>query len=422
MAEIVNDTCIHITGGYELHGEINISGAKNAALPCLFASLLTNQEVRISNIPQVADIQTTKNILTALGKKLTCNNDEFIISNAITSTEIPLDDARAVRASILALGPLLAKNNEAYLPLPGGCDFGSRPIDIHIRSLEKMGAEITMEGGILKANCKELIGTHLVLDFPTFTGTENLLMAACLAKGETIVENAACEPEVANLGSLLISMGAKISGLGTSKLIINGVDELHTNENHQILPDRIEAGTYLATIVATRGNVILNNVIVDDLRIVIDKLMQTKATITEINDTKLAISMNERANAVDVATAPHPGFPTDLQAQFLAFDTIANGSAQIVDNIWEQRFRTADELKLLGADIVVAGNTATVKGVDKLNGAHVQASDLRASAALVIAGLAASGETVIHGARHLQRGYEKLPDKLNNLGAKVSLK
>ncbi|MBF2735127.1 MAG: UDP-N-acetylglucosamine 1-carboxyvinyltransferase [Betaproteobacteria bacterium AqS2] len=416
----MKEETIAIDGGRQLAGEIEVSGAKNAALPCLFASLLSSKKVVLDNLPLVTDTMTSIEVLKSLGLAVRRQGKKATIDAAkakSASCEVPLEQARAMRASILALGPLLAKRGEAVVPLPGGCDFGSRPIDIHLRGLRKMGAEIEMKGGVLHARADGLRGQRLTLEFPSFTGTENLMMAACLAQGETIIDNAAREPEIANLAALLVAMGAQIEGAGTSRIAIAGVASLG-GASHAVMPDRIEAGTYLAAAAAAQGDLTLRGCGGDELAMVLDKLEDAGAEIESSQD-RIGIIMDRRPRAVDIATAPYPGFPTDLQAQFLAVSSIAEGTARIVEGIWEQRFRTADELRLMGADIAVSGSSATVNGVAQLTGAHVQATDLRASAALVIAGLCASGTTVIHNAHHLQRGYEGLAAKLNALGARV---
>ena len=415
----MKDSTLVIDGCRQLAGEIEIVGAKNAALPCLFACLLGSDKITLDNLPQVSDIMTSIDVLKHLGLDIKRKQRQVTIKPADdqAGNEIPLEQARAMRASILALGPLLAKRGEAVLPLPGGCDLGSRPIDIHLRGLRKMGADIEMRGGVLHAHASSLTGQNLTLDFPTFTGTENLLMAACLAKGDTVIDNAAREPEIANLAAMLNAMGARIEGAGTSRITVAGVHSLKGCK-HAIMPDRIEAGTYLAAVTCTQGDVTLRNCPGEHLAVAIEKLQEAGAEI-ESGVEQTNIIMDRRPQAISVATAPYPGFPTDLQAQFLAINSIAEGTARVVDNIWEQRFRTADELRLMGADIAVSGNTATITGVPLLAGSHVQASDLRASAALVIAGLCASGTTVIHNVWHLQRGYEQLPAKLNAVGARI---
>lgn len=412
--------CIRIAGGKKLAGELTISGAKNAALPCIFATLLTDDAVELTNLPEVTDTALALDILTALGIPSTVDATTAKLTPETSSNcEVPLEMARAMRASILALGPLLAKRGSASVPLPGGCDFGTRPIDIHLHGLEMLGATISMQGGILHATTDGLQGCRLVLEYPTFTGTENLLMAACLATGDSIIENAAREPEVVNLADMLNSMGAKISGAGTSTMEVHGVASLG-GTTHAIMPDRIEAGTYLACVMATGGEVVLHNAQAEHLQLPLEKYQEASAEISATDGT-ITLSMNSRPHSFSLTTSPYPGFPTDLQAQSLAVNCVAEGTADVVDQVWQQRFRTADELVLLGAQIAVHGNCATVTGVEKLTGAHVEASDLRASAALVIGGLAATGETVIHGLNHLQRGYADLPDKLTALGAQIEL-
>ena len=361
----MTERCLRIQGGNPLEGTINISGAKNAVLPCLFATLLTDELCELTNIPSLTDTQTTLDILEELGHKYDWNKEASTIQINPGSTDnvkVPLDKARVMRASILALGPLLAKRGKAKLPLPGGCDFGSRPIDIHLAGFKALGAKIYQRGGVLYASVeKELVGTHIILDFPTFTGTENLLLAATLAKGQTVIENAAQEPEVSDLAHMLNNMGADIQGIGTSVLTINGVDKL-AGTKHDIIADRIEAGSYLMAVMATGGKVTLTNVVPTHLSLPIEKFKEAGATIKTTKDT-ISLTCNKRPKAFNIVTAPYPGYPTDLQAQTLAVNSIADGTAEIVDQVWQQRFRTADELELLGAKISVHGNCATVTGV-----------------------------------------------------------
>lgn len=415
------ERCIRLTGGTPLAGSITISGAKNAALPCMFATLLTDSPCQLDNLPAVADTSSSLAILASLGHVSTQPNPTSVelTPEPTENHEVPLDFARAMRASILALGPLLAKRGTAVVPLPGGCDFGSRPVDIHLHGLEALGAHIKMQGGVLYAHTEGLKGARLVLEYPTFTGTENLLMAATLAQGTSIIENAAREPEVIDLAELLTKMGAKIQGAGTSTIEIEGVAQLG-GAQHTIMSDRIEAGTYLAAVMATGGEVKLANARAEHLALPLEKFVEAKAVIST-SDSSISLSMDGRPQSFSLTTAPYPGFPTDLQAQSLAVNCVAEGTAEIVDQVWQQRFRTADELALFGAHISVHGNCATVTGTTELQGAHVQASDLRASAALVIGGLAAQGETTIHGVNHLERGYADLPGKLRALGAAVSV-
>ena len=410
---------IIIDGGQSLHGELTISGAKNAALPCLFASLLSDEPLRLANLPATTDTGAVFEILRSLGCAVTEDDNGTIVTPQPerAAWEVDVEQARLIRASILALGPLLARFGKAVVPLPGGCDFGHRPIDIHLRGLEALGAKVTMHGRVIHAEAEKLIGTDMVLDYPTFTGTENLLMAAVLAEGHTMIDNAAREPEVADLARMLCKMGAIISGIGSSCLQIEGVAQLNGTD-HSIIGDRIEAGTYLAAGVATRGEITVRGINPDMLHIPLQKLSDAGAELDFKTDA-IGIKMAKQARAMDITTAPYPGFPTDLQAQFLAVNSLAAGTGNVTDQVWRQRFRTAEELVLLGAQISVHGNCATSQGVDRLMGTHVQATDLRASAALVIGGLAAQGTSVIHGAHHLLRGYEALPDKITALGGKA---
>lgn len=407
-----------ITGGSRLTGEVFISGAKNAALPILCAGLLTADDVHLTNLPILKDVATMEKLLGQMGLRITDSDNSVTLNGSdIHRLEAPYDMVKTMRASILALGPLLARFGEAKVSLPGGCAIGARPVDQHIKGLQAMGAEISIEAGYIHAKAKKLKGTHIVTDMITVTGTENLLMAATLAEGETILDNAACEPEVVDLANLLVSMGAKISGIGSSRMVIQGVDKLHGAE-HRIISDRVEAATFLCAVAATGGDVTLKNTRIDILDAALEKLREAGAIlITDSN--AIRIQMASRPKPVSFRTTEYPGFPTDMQAQFMALNCIANGTSQVTETIFENRFMHVQELNRLGASIEIEGHTAVVRGVDKLVGAPVMATDLRASASLVIAGLVAEGETLIDRIYHLDRGYDKMEVKLSALGANI---
>ncbi|HHU93550.1 MAG TPA: UDP-N-acetylglucosamine 1-carboxyvinyltransferase [Alcaligenaceae bacterium] len=409
---------IRITGGQKLHGDITISGAKNAALPILCASLLTADDIQLHNVPRLRDIDTACKLLAQLGVKSQVD-DENVTLNAgqISSLEAPYELVKTMRASILVLGPLLARFGEARVSLPGGCAIGQRPVDQHIKGLRAMGASIELEHGFVVAKAKRLKGASIRTDMVTVTGTENLLMAATLAEGETILENAAQEPEIVDLAELLIKMGARISGHGTERIVIQGVEKLH-GATHSIIPDRIETGTFLCAVGATGGELMLHNTAATTLQSTLDKLRQSGLDI-ECGDNWIRGRMTQRPQAVSFSTAEHPGFPTDMQAQLMALNCIANGTAVIVENIFENRFMHVQELIRLGAKIETEGHTAHVKGVERLFGARVMATDLRASASLVIAGLAAEGDTIIDRIYHLDRGYDRMENKLAAVGAQI---
>lgn len=408
-----------IQGGTALTGEVAISGAKNAALPILCASLLTADPLHFSNVPHLNDISTMLRLLGDMGIKVTMDGVDGMVldgaglNNPVASYEM----VKTMRASILVLGPLVARCGEARVSLPGGCAIGARPVDQHIKGLQAMGAEIKVEQGYVHAKAKRLKGARICTDMVTVTGTENLMMAACLAEGETIIENAAREPEVVDLANCLVSMGARISGAGTDVIRIQGVEKLH-GATHAIMPDRIETGTYLCAAAATGGDVRLLKTSAAYLDTVVDKLMDAGCEITVERDA-IRLQAPPRLKAVSLRTAPYPAFPTDMQAQFMAINCIADGVATIRETIFENRFMHVSELARLGADIQIEGNNAIVRGVDRLEGASVMATDLRASASLVIAGLVAQGETLIDRIYHLDRGYERIEEKLARLGAKV---
>ena len=408
-----------IQGGTPLTGEVAISGAKNAALPILCASLLSAEPLRFSNVPQLNDISTMLRLIGQMGVEVTMDGNDGLILNShgLNNPTAPYEMVKTMRASILVLGPLLARCGEAKVSLPGGCAIGARPVDQHIRGLQAMGAEIHVENGYVHAKATRLHGARIVTDMVTVTGTENLMMAATLAEGETIIENAAREPEVVDLANCLIAMGAKISGAGTDSIHIVGVERLHS-ASHAIMPDRIETGTYLCAAAATGGSIRLTNTSAGLLDAVIHKLLETGCDILSDQDS-ITIKAPQRLKAVSIRTEPYPAFPTDMQAQFMAINCVAEGTSVIRETIFENRFMHAVELIRLGADIKIDGSNALVTGLPHLDGATVMATDLRASASLVIAGLVAQGETLIERIYHLDRGYERIEEKLIRLGANV---
>ncbi|WP_211442879.1 UDP-N-acetylglucosamine 1-carboxyvinyltransferase [Collimonas humicola] len=407
-----------IQGGNRLSGEITISGAKNAALPILCAGLLTSDQLQLSNVPNLHDVSTILKLLRQMGLKAT-QDGHFVTlqGDAISKLEAPYEMVKTMRASILVLGPLLARFGEARVSLPGGCGIGSRPVDQHIKGLQAMGAEISIEAGYIHAKAKKLKGTRVVTDMITVTGTENLLMAATLADGETVLENAAREPEVSDLANLLVAMGAKIEGIGTDRLVIQGVDKLHGAE-HSVIADRIETGTFLCAVAATGGDVMLKNTRSHILDAVLDKLREAGVILTSGEDW-IRVQMAARPKAVSFRTTEYPGFPTDMQAQFMSLNSIADGTSHVTETIFENRFMHVQEMNRLGAAIDVQGNTAIIKGVDHLVGAPVMATDLRASASLVISGLVAQGQTMIERVYHLDRGYDQMERKLSAVGANI---
>jgi UDP-N-acetylglucosamine 1-carboxyvinyltransferase len=409
---------IEIEGGARLKGNVRISGAKNAALPIMAASILGQGENTILNIPLLRDITTMGKLLAHLGMGYHQEDEEAILqSDNITSIEAPYDFVKTMRASVLVLGPLLARAGEAKVSLPGGCAIGARPINLHIMGLEKMGAKIVLSDGYIHAMAKRLKGASIYFDMPTVTGTENLMMAATLAEGETLLENVACEPEIVDLANALISMGADIEGAGTSIIKIRGVSSLKPL-NYKIIPDRIETGTFLTAAAISGGDVTINNCDPGHTDSFINKLRETGAEITH-NSSTITVKGPARLKSEDIKTMPYPGFPTDMQAQFMTLMTIAEGTSLITENIFENRFMHVAELKRMGADITIEGSTATVKGVDFLKGAPVMATDLRASASLILAGLAAKGTTVVDRVYHLDRGYENIEAKFEQLGARI---
>jgi len=411
---------LQIQGGTPLEGEVRISGAKNATLPILAAALLAEDPVVVANVPHLQDVTTTIELLGRMGVSVTISEGLRIEVDASTLKECfaPYDLVKTMRASILVLGPLVARFGRADVSLPGGCAIGARPVNIHVAGLQAMGADIQIEGGYIRARAGRLKGARLVLDAVTVTGTENLMMAAALADGETVLENAAREPEVVDLANFLISMGAKIHGAGTDKIVIHGVAKLH-GTSYEVLPDRIESGTYLVAGAITRGHVRIKNTRPDHLDAVTAKLREAGASIT-LGDSWVEVDMRgRRPRAIDVRTAPYPAFPTDMQAQFAALNTVAAGVGTIIETIFENRFMHMLEMRRLGAEIRLEGNTAIIRGVERLTAAPVMATDLRASASLVLAGLIAEGRTEIERIYHIDRGYETIEEKLAGIGAQI---
>jgi UDP-N-acetylglucosamine 1-carboxyvinyltransferase len=411
---------LQVTGGRRLDGDVRISGAKNAALPILAAALLPDEPVRIGNVPHLHDVTTMIRLLGRLGAGVTVHDGMMVEVDPATTREFvaPYDLVRTMRASILVLGPLLARHGSADVSLPGGCAIGARPVNLHVEGLKALGAEIGIEGGYIRARAGRLKGARIVLETVTVTGTENLMMAACLAEGRTVIENAAREPEVVDLAAFLSAMGAHITGAGTDTMVIEGVERLGGCD-YEVLPDRIEAGTYLVAGAITGGRVTVRDVRPDHLDAVLAKLREAGATVTAGDDWVQVDMQGRRPRAVDVRTAPYPAFPTDMQAQFAALDTVAEGVGTVIETIFENRYMHMLELRRLGADIRIEGNTAVIHGVDRLSGAPVMATDLRASASLVLAGLVAQGTTEIQRIYHIDRGYERIEEKLRQLGADI---
>jgi UDP-N-acetylglucosamine 1-carboxyvinyltransferase len=411
-----------IRGGKRLQGEIEIAGAKNAALPELCAALLVREPLVFSNVPRLQDVATMAKLLRHMGVAVEREGDStrmLLDASRLAQPEAPYELVKTMRASILVLGPLLARHGQAKVSLPGGCAIGSRPVDQHIKGLQAMGAQIAVEHGYIVAAAQRLKGARITTDMVTVTGTENLLMAAVRADGETLLENAAQEPEVSDLAELLIAMGAKIEGHGTSRIHVQGVSELHAPKTpHRIIPDRIETGTFLCAVAAAGGDVTLRHTCADHLDAVIDKLREAGAVIDESADS-IRIRMDQRPRAVSFRTSEYPAFPTDMQAQLMTVNCVAEGSARISETIFENRFMHVNELVRLGAKIEVDGHTAVVHGVPELSGATVMATDLRASASLVIAGLVAEGQTLVDRIYHLDRGYDRMEAKLRAVGADI---
>ncbi len=410
---------LKIRGGKTLNGTVRISGAKNAALPIIAASLLSAKPLTLTNVPQLNDIGTMLKLLAQMGVVARRDGEQLTLDAAAIAEKVaPYDLVKTMRASILVLGPLLARFGEAKVSLPGGCAIGARPVDLHIKGLEAMGAHITIEAGYILASVKKLRGARFLMETVTVTGTENLMMAACLAEGTTVLENAAREPEVVDLALCLIAMGANITGHGSDTITIVGVEKLH-EANYTVMPDRIETGTFLVAVAAAGGDVTLTHTAPKTLDAVTDRLRDAGVAITATDNTMRVIA-NKRPAAISLKTAPYPAFPTDMQAQFIALNCIATGTAIVTETIFENRFMHVQELVRLGAKIDIEGNTAIVHGTEKLTGADVMATDLRASACLVIAGLVAKGETTIDRIYHLDRGYDHIEAKLTALGADIT--
>ena len=411
---------LQIQGGTPLTGEVKISGAKNAALPILAATLLVDGPVTVGNVPHLHDVTTTNELLGRMGVSVTIDERMRVTVDASSITDLvaPYELVKTMRASILVLGPLLTRFGRADVSLPGGCAIGARPVNLHVTGLQQLGADIRIENGYIKARATRLKGARLVLDTVTVTGTENLMMAATLAEGTTHIENAAREPEVVDLANFLNVMGAQVSGAGTDTITIEGVARLHGG-HYEVLPDRIEAGTFLVAGAITRGRVKVRNIVPHHLEAVLAKLTEAGAEVTTGENWIEVDTHGQRPRAVDIRTAPHPGFPTDMQAQFAALNTIADGVATITETIFENRFMHMLEMRRLGADIRIEGNTAIVRGVPRLTAAPVMATDLRASASLVLAGLVADGRTQVERIYHIDRGYECIEEKLSALGAQI---
>jgi UDP-N-acetylglucosamine 1-carboxyvinyltransferase len=414
MAKIV------ISGGEPLNGEVWISGAKNAVLPILASTLLCDESISIGNVPHLHDVTTTMELLGQMGAQFIIDERMKIHVDPRNTTNFhaPYDLVKTMRASILVLGPLVARYGEAHVSLPGGCAIGSRPVDQHIRGLEALGAEITVENGYIHAKAKRLKGARVVMDLVTVTGTENIMMAAALASGTTVIENAAQEPEVVDLANCLNAMGAQVSGAGSNTIVIDGVERLH-GTHYDVLPDRIETGTFLVAGAITSGRVLLKKARPNTLDAVLAKLEQAGAHLNVGEDTIELDMRGNRPKAVTLTTAPYPAFPTDMQAQFVALNTVADGVGVVTETVFENRFMHVQELQRLGADIRVEGNTAIIRGVPQMTGAPIMATDLRASACLVLAGLVAKGDTTVDRVYHIDRGYECIEEKLGMLGAKI---
>jgi len=413
-----NTGIVIVRGGKRLSGHVSVNGAKNAALPILIATLLSDEDSRISNVPQLDDVLTTLNLLTTLGKKVIVNDNVVIVSSGSTpKTTAPYELVKKMRASVLVMGPLLARWHQAKVPLPGGCAIGSRPIDLHLSGIEKLGGQVSLERGYVKLEAQELIGSRISLDYPSVGATENLMMTASLARGTTVIENAAMEPEVCDLGNCLSGMGAQITGLGSRIIEITGIEKLHGVE-HNVIPDRIETGTLLLGCAIAGGEVTVEKTRPELLGATLTNLRKAGVHV-RINNDSISVSNDGRPLPTDVETAPYPGFSTDIQPQWMALESIGTGVSIIVETIFESRFMHAGELQRMGANVKIKGRNAIIRGVEKLSGAPVAAPDLRAAAALILAGLAADGETEISGIQHLDRGYEHLVEKLHSLGADI---
>lgn len=411
-----------VTGGTKLEGKIKVSGAKNAVLPIIAASLLAEGECYLQDIPQLADVDTITQVIKSLGVKVSSTGNKDLVLNAgeLTSSEPPEEWVRKMRASFLVMGPLLARLGHARISMPGGCNIGSRPIDLHLKGLTALGADIKMSHGIIECCAKKLVGSRVYLDFPSVGATENIMMAASRAEGTTVIENAAEEPEIVDLANFINGMGGRVYGAGTNIIRIEGVPKLN-GTTHTVIPDRIEAGTYMIMAAAAGGDVLVENVISDHLKPAMAKLAETGVRIDE-EDSGVRVRSNGKCNAIDVKTLPYPGFPTDMQAQIMAYLTTANGTSVITETVFENRFMHVNELRRMGSNIVIEGHSAVVKGVPKLTGAPVKASDLRAGAALIIAGLIAEGKTEICSIHHIDRGYEDLVVKLTGIGVDIKRK
>lgn len=410
---------IVITGGVRLQGKVRVSGAKNAALPILASTILSGGECLLANVPRVVDVRTLARLLQMLGVSIRFEGNRMAINaEVLHSTEAPYDLVRTMRASVLVLGPLLARCGEAIVSLPGGCAIGMRPVNLHLNGLAKLGAEVAIEHGYIKAKAGRLRGASIYLDLPTVTGTENLMMAASLAEGTTVIENAAKEPEIVDLAAFLIKRGAKIAGAGSDRITIEGVRELQ-GADHEVIPDRIEAGTYLVAGAITGGDVYVDGCIPEHLEAVVMKLREAGVEVIEGKES-VRVKVNGKLRGVNITTFAYPGFPTDMQAQMMALMSLATGTSVITETVFESRYIHVPELRRMGADITVEGSHAVVKGVERLTGAPVMASDLRASAGLVLAGLAADGRTEVSRVYHLDRGYERIEAKLRELGADIS--
>jgi UDP-N-acetylglucosamine 1-carboxyvinyltransferase len=409
-----------IKGGFSLKGEISCSGAKNAALPMIAATILSDEDIVLKNLPYLQDITTMFELLGSMGADILLNEnmDFTIASNNLTEKEARYELVKTMRASILVLGPLVAKYGEAKIALPGGCAIGTRPVNYHLDALEQLGATITLKNGYIEASAKKLIGSKIKFDGITVTGTENIMMAACLAEGITTLTNVAKEPEIIDLAEFLNKMGAKISGAGSDEIIIEGVERLHGTD-HSIPADRIEAGTYLVAAAVTKGEIKINGINPNRLIKVLDKLIETGAKV-ETSENSISLTMDkDKPKPVDITTAPFPEFPTDMQAQFSVINALANGISNIYETVFENRFMHVQELNRMGCNIQINGNQAIIEGVDSLYGAEVMATDLRASASLILAGLCAKGETKVDRIYHIDRGYERIEEKLNYLGANI---
>ncbi len=407
-----------VFGGHRLEGEVKVSGAKNAVLPILTACLLARDHFEIENVPNLRDVHTMRRLLEGMGGETSYEEETLKVdTTTINSYEAAYDLVRTMRASVLVLGPLLARYGQARVSLPGGCAIGARPINLHLEGLRKLGAQIELKGGYIEAKADRLVGTNIRFDFPTVGGTENIMMAAALAKGRTIIENAAREPEIVDLANFINKMGGKISGAGTDLLIIDGVEELH-GAQHRVIPDRIEAGTLMAAAIITKGDILIKDCPIDGMGIIVEKMKIMGAQITQ-EEKGVRVRMNEEIHAVDIRTQPHPGFPTDMQAQMMALMSLSDGRSAISETVFENRFMHVSELRRMGADIICEGSMAIIRGKKQLDGAPVMATDLRASACLVLAGLVANGVTEIRRIYHLDRGYDHIELKLQKLGARI---